>query len=813
MSRHGTRTTGSSISASSVVADPELPMDIQIIVESRPESIHHDFDGFDSQTYKGFWLLSDEEALALESWNKLEFERQNRLFEYFINLQRIRFNMKRMVFHYGPAFEGYKDRTPNQSDDYQKTFTPIKALYEYIDKLVLKKLKPAYEGHMFVNDQYILEVSTKWFSNVAAKYDYISRGVVYLARLSASDTVREWIADVEKTDELAISNRFAPSAKELFCSYFIKLFTPLALIFKDLIKLYAKMNKTELEELAKKLDEILGKINTTSDYTADLDNKISLNEQLVCADYLYLEMVNLFDKERRLNPANLEMETKYGVTWIKCKLVLCDNYLLPLLEKKHKDTNLFLSKPPIPLQYLSYKVLEPEEKSDTLQLVIIDSGNKITHTFRALRSQKMASIMLKTFTRDLNRNRNALFVKLTDATPYHLELINGCSFVSHIQQDEYALPSDSDGHDLVKRSLDKSNEASDIKSKSARPLSTTEPSCADIFSYGGQSFIAVGAYDGIYIGQENNPASWRRVCEVARVRKLDVLDNQMMLCHCGEKLYECPVTEMMTAYTGLNLCDKLLIEIQKHCKGYELGPQKLRNGPVVASSRYLFCWKDRKIRYSPMARENKWLPIFKSMRATFNVVGMSVLYPDNFSILHFTEDMPIFYLSNLNAFTNTQMPKVDGDTEMLIRQKNQKPVGVFKFGGVTPKDYEMILVYTSYFIIVSYDSNSRTFLRSRNEIMRFNFECQEAAFDPQENALFACGSRSLEIWRIPPRKEIRSDGDARPELVTIVLGHNVKLLNKTPEKVIVSLMRGENNDSTNRLIFRVRRDGRKKAPS
>lgn len=806
--KRGFGETCSIISSSSVYKVPGLSTDVRIIVKSRPPSIHHDFDKFEGKTYRSFWMLSDKEAETFKSWNTLEFERQSRLFEYYSNLQRIRFNMRRMVFHYGPDFKKAKRLTPNQQDDYRKTFVPIQALYKYLDKLVVHKLKPAYEGQMFVNDKYVLEVSRKWLINVAAKYHYISRSVVYLARLSANENVRCWITEEEQTDELARSNRFAPSAKELFSSYFIKMFTPLALILKDLAKLYEKMDKNDRREAVLAMDETLQKINTTSDYTTDLDNKISLNEDLLCSDYLYLETVDLFNVKRHLKPGSLSMEVRRGVAWTKCKLVLCDNYLLPLLEKKHKETSLFLEKPPIALQYLTYRVVEPGDKDDPYQIVIKDCGNEITHTFRTPKEQQMPTIILKTFTKDLDSSRTELFNKLSSS--FRLKLVNNWSFTTHeginYGKDSRSYTSElgPNESDLVKLSLNESKKILQMpKSVNVRPLSVAEPLTGDVFKYSDNLYYAIGTNDGLYIGQENLPMSWKRVFPLPNVNKLDVIDGTAMFVLSGEKLYRGMLADIMQAYEGMCGTEKYFKEVVKRCKGYTIGYQAERNGPVIMHSNYLFSWKDKKIKYGQINLENEYKPTMKSVKAIFNVNKVSVLSEKHFSILHKTEDAPIFYLSNLNSLTNTQMPQVDNDSEIRIRQKGQQPINAFKMPGRHQKEYEILLVYSRYCIAISYDSSQRAFTRSRNEIMLFNFNCNQASFDSESRTLFICGNRGLEAWSIPFKDEVQSDKDVRPELVTCITGNNLKLLNEANQKLLISLtLPGKKQgDVINRQIF------------
>lgn len=788
----------SSISASSVFGGSGLPLDIKIMVDSRPASIHHNFDGFEGKTYKAFWMLSDQEAETFREWNSLEFERQSRLFEYFMNLQRIRFNLKRMVYHYGEAFKKTSRLTADQESDYRKTFVPITAFYGYVDRLVTRKLKPAYEGKMFVNDRYVFDVSFRWLTKLAEKYRYISRSVVYLARLSSNDKVRDWITKEEESDQLALSNRFAPSAKELFSSYFIKLFTPLALIFKDLAKLYGKMGKIERQKQVLQLQDLIAKINITSDYTTDLDNKISLNESVLCADYLYLQTVNLFDKDRHLKPGFMELELKRGVSWVKCKLVLCDNYLLPLLEKKHRDTSLFLAQPPIAFQYLSYHVNDPEEEGDPFVLTLKDFGNEITYTFRTMKEQQMASIVLSSFTKELNTFRNKLFTKLSRT--YKLKLVNGHSFTTQEMPDpSYPALFGPEETDLV---------LTGIKNQlpvKISPLSVAEPFGAGYIKSGNDNLCAVCSNDGIYLGNEDSPESWRKVCRLSHVRQIDIVENDLLLCLSGDKLYECRISNLMGAYNQKRVADHSFKEIQKHCKGYAIGCQEQRQGPLIVNSRYVFTWKDRKIKYSPLIADNGWKCSFRSMKATFEVRRVCILYPNHFTIMHYAEDSPIFYLSNLSSLTNTPLPKIDEDSEIRIRQKGQKPIKTFVLAGERQKDYEVLLVYTRYCITVAYNSITGFFRQSRPEIMLLNFECEDAAFDSQDKVLFICGKKSVESWKIPPRDEVRSEKDARPELVGCIIGDGMRLLCDKAGQITVSMIipTGSAGTGSYRKVLRV----------
>ena len=81
------------------------------------------------------------------------------------------------------------------------------------------------------------------------------------------------------------------------------------------------------------------------------------------------------------------------------------------------------------MQYLIYRVIEPNDNNDPYQIVIKDCGNEITHLFRTPKDQKMPAIVLKTFTKDLDAFRTEMFNKLSDG--FKLTLVNNWSFTTH----------------------------------------------------------------------------------------------------------------------------------------------------------------------------------------------------------------------------------------------------------------------------------------------------------------------------------------------------------------------------------------------
>ncbi|KAG7859287.1 hypothetical protein KL939_002187 [Ogataea angusta] len=767
----------------------ELPDSIRLIVDSRPSDQVHDLDYFDGAQYSAFWLITEDEAQTLTDWNSLEFHRQNAIFELFLLLRKFRINLKRMVVHYGPAFKEAKNLTADQKADFLKTFVPLAALYEYLEKLVRKRLKPAFDNHFFVNDRYVLDCLKNWLSKLERDYEYISRSMVYLAKIAANEQFREWIQVAEQTDELALGNNYLASARELFHSYLLQAFAPMRLMVLDLKKLYTKMDDDRLVALAQDIFDLLNKINKISDFTTDLDKKIKLNEKLVCTDYLYLEMVDLFNAKRKLRvPIDVNLRT--AISSDSAILYLLDNYLLPLVKREHREASYLLNKPPIALQYLDYTV---HEENGEKTLILKDAGNCFTYNVRNERVD--APTLFNNFIKDIPKYKDELFTKLSKA--YELKLINGTSFQIPVPYYEYTVPS------IEKRELDLVQQAlaqSKFKPYSVPPIANTQVLSIDTFRRGKELFFVVGTADGLYMGKHDQPATWKKICSYPDAVKITIMHEDMGFVLLKDKLYKVDTKDIYECYEQNMMCNSRLYQIAKGVNSFEVGPQTIRRGPIVMECDILFCWTDKKIMFSIVTASNGWKLKFESMRPTFKVLGLQLLYPTDFVISHINESNPIFYLSNLNTMGNTQLNKTDSQRDLKSRIRGQRPIAAFKqFVNDKHTDYDLLLVYSRYCMFVKY-SKEQIVSISRTEILRFGFEVQDATYDSYEQILVVCSEQNVEIWKI------FRDRQAKSELIGCVIGSQARLLNKTPGKIIIGVMNSEHYAGKgNQLLLHLRK--------
>ncbi|KAG7732878.1 hypothetical protein KL948_001381 [Ogataea haglerorum] len=782
--------TDSMLSADdSPVMIENLPESVRLIVDSRPSGQVHDLDYFDGAQYSAFWLITEDEAQALTDWNSLEFHRQNAIFELFLLLRKLRINLKRMVFHYGPAFREAKNLTADQEADFQKTFVPLGALYEYLEKLVRKRLKPAFDNHFFVNDRYVLDCLKNWLSKLERDYEYISRSMVYLAKIAANERFREWIEVTEQTDELALGNNYLASARELCHSYLLQAFAPMRLMVLDLKKLYAKMEDDRLVALAQDIFNLLNNINKISDFTTDLDKKIKLNEKLVCTDYLYLEMVDLFNAKRKLRvPVDINLRT--AISSESAMLYLLDNYILPLVKREHKEASYLLNKPPIALQYLEYTI---QEENGEKTLILKDTGNCYTYNVRNERVD--APTLFNNFVKDIPKYKDELFTKLSKT--YELKLINGTSFQSPVPYYEYTVPPiERKELDLVQQALAQSK----FKPYSVPPIANTQVLSIDTFRRGRELFFVVGTADGLYMGRHDQPATWKKVCSYPDAVKLTIVHEEVVFVLLKDKLYKVDTKNMYECYEKNLLCNSSLYQVAKGVNSFEVGTQTVRRGPIVMECDILFCWTDKKIMFSIVTASNGWKLKFESMRPIFKVRGLQLLHPTDFVINHVNENNPIFYLSNLNTMGNTQLNKMDTRRELKSRIRGERPIAAFKqFVNDKNTDYDLLLVYSRYCMFVKYSKDQIVSI-SRAEILRFNFEVQDATYDSYEQILVVCGEQNVEIWRI------LKDRQAKSELIGCVIGSQARLLNKTPGKIIISVMNNERYAGKgNQLLLHLRK--------
>ncbi|KAH3665720.1 hypothetical protein OGAPHI_003908 [Ogataea philodendri] len=782
-------TSLASVASESHVFKEQLPDSVKLVVESRPSNQIHELDVFDGAQYAVFWHITDDEAKVLTDWSPLEFHRQNAIFELFLLLRKFRLNLKRMVVHYGPAFKVAKNLTPDQDADYQKTFVPIDALYAYLEKLVNKRLKPAFDNHFFVNDRYVLECWKNWLVKLERDYEYISRSMVYLAKLAANEQFRDWIRTTEETDELAYGNNYLASARELFHSYFLQVFAPMRLMMLDLKKLYIKLEDETLTMLAQEIFDLLNRINKIGDYTTDLDKKIELNKKLVCTDYLYLEMVDLFNKHRRLRvPIDIHLLT--AISSDRAVLYLLDNYLLPLVKRDHKDAVYLLNKPPVALQYLGYSVLE-EESGKTL--ILKDSGNGHTYHIRSERVD--APTLLNHFVKDIPKYKDDLFERLSKN--YELKLVNGTSFQLPTPFYEYPVaPIEREQFDMVHRAVSKSK----FQPNSVAPLASTSVTCVDTVHNKRELFFIAGTSDGLYMGKADQPSTWKKICTHTDVIGLKVLHDKVCFILIRDKLYRISTAALVESYTDERACNAKMEQIAKGVNSFVIGPQSIRKGPVVMECEILFCWTDKKIMFSIVTTASDQKLKFESMKPTFKVLGIHLLYPTDFVICHVNENNPIFYLSNLNTMGNTQLNKTDHQKDLKSRIRGQRPIGAFKlFLNDTLTDYDLLLVYTRYCMFVRY-TKEQVISSSRTEILRFDFDVHDATFDSYEQILVLCGEQNVEVWKIFKDRQIKS------ELVGCFIGPGAKILNKTPGKTMIGVLSNEQQfDKATQLILHLRK--------
>ncbi|GME74527.1 unnamed protein product [Ambrosiozyma monospora] len=771
---------------------------MKLIVDSRPSNMVHDMTTFENLQYAEFWGLTGEEGAIYRAWNDIEFSKQCKIFEFFLLLKKVRANVKRMVGHYGAEFKKAKRLTTNQSSDYEKTFVPLAAFGEYLEKLVVQRLKPVYDNNFFVNDKYVIEISLKWFTKLEKDYEYISRSMVYLATLSRS--ILPWIEEAEQTDEDR-NNRYLIRAKDLFTSYFLKFLTPLCLMVVDLKKMYVKTHDDKMTEMADRLYKSLHKINEISDYTTDLDKKIGLNNKLVCSDNLYLEMVNLFAKERKTRVGmKIDIQSQIGGWDDGGYLYLFDNYFLPLLQSsKRGEEKYTLNKPPVPLQYATFTVRGSKKSDDPKYLTVQDGGNMATYMFKYGDSEGPRAF--ETFVRDCDKYKETLFTKLCQA--YYLKVVNCTSFYWRSPHYTYEIPSAPEDYDLATTAI----EACHFKPNSPNlpPAVEAKVLSIDCFKATSSLFFVVGTSAGIYLGMSDNPASWKKVCSYPDVFKITIVDNSVMYCQCHSRLYQVNVDTLSKYYSKrISVCDSEFKHIADHIQSFEIGFQRVRRGPRIETALHLFYWKEKKIKYSVLSAENKYKLKFSEMKATFQVIGLSFLYPKDFAISHINESNPIFYLSNLTSMTNTQLPKLDDDKELKSRVREEKPIAAFKYQlGTDIKEYDILLIYSQYCVFVSYSDEYNCYRKSRNETLRFGFKVTDATFDTADGALVLCGDQSAEIWNISTNRDVKSS------MVTCVIGKEVRLLNKTPGKIMLGLTYNGSSlygGRGNQLILHVRKN-------
>ncbi|OWB83079.1 hypothetical protein B5S33_g1708 [[Candida] boidinii] len=329
----------------------DYPIDIQIILDSRLKDVGFNIDKFDRVDYQHFWHLSDSEVMKLKEWNELQFKKENLVFELFTFFIKLRINVKRIGEFFGTKFKEEPSLKGNATSISSETFDYMFKYYGVLNKLLEKRLKPAFESSMFyTDDEYILNSINVWFEKLEKSYKSSSKVFVFLNQLYNNDVIKEWVQSIQEQDTY-YGNRSLPYADELFQSYFLKVFTSLGPLLESLKSHYQKMNLHSLVSISDKLIETVKRVNKSGDGTSELDQKIKFGRKLICKDKTWLSLLDLPNDRREFN-MEVEVKLKEYHGWENAVLALFDNFLLIL---KKKSGNNILQFPPIPVKYATCK--------------------------------------------------------------------------------------------------------------------------------------------------------------------------------------------------------------------------------------------------------------------------------------------------------------------------------------------------------------------------------------------------------------------------------------------------------------------------
>lgn len=329
----------------------DYPIDIQIILDSRLKDVGFNIDKFDKVDYQHFWHLSDNEILKLKEWNELQFKKENLVFELFTFFIKLRINVKRIGEFFGSKFKEESSLKDNTTSISTETFDYMFKYYGVVNKLLERRLKPAFESSMFyTDDEYILSSINAWFETLEKSYKSSSKVFVFLNKLYNNNAVKEWIQSIQEQDPY-YGNRSLPYADELFQSYFLKVFTSLGPLLESLRSHYQKMNLNSLVNISEKLIETVKRVNKSGDGTSELDQKIKFGRKLVCKDKTWLSQLDLPNDKREFK-MEVDVKLKEYHGWENAVLALFDNCLLIL---KKKSGNNILQFPPIPIKYATCK--------------------------------------------------------------------------------------------------------------------------------------------------------------------------------------------------------------------------------------------------------------------------------------------------------------------------------------------------------------------------------------------------------------------------------------------------------------------------
>ena len=791
----------------------KLPLNMQIIVNSRAKDSIHDLNNFVNLSYAEFWDLTPEEGKSYKNWNKLEFEIQSLIFEIFTNLKKIKFNLHRLIFIYGTELKN----TGIISDTvYNNTFEVLAELYHYLTKFLVKKLKPSFDNKFFVNDTHILKLLTHWFKQLNDQYQHISSSAVYLSTICSNDEVKKIIMNISQNDQSNISNRSAVSPIELFNSYFIKLFTSIQLLFDRLKSLYKEDNNLINYELSDNLENIIKKINNISDSTSELEKKIAFNEKLSYKteiNFSHMEMVNMFDENRKSRePLKLEFKS-HNLLWSDSLIAPFDNYLVILSIKNpstlnflSKEEEYILSKNPIPLQYLS---IDTYIDGDYKILILKDIGSKTSYYFRKMNDVSIT--IVDRFIKDLKLLQEEFWKSLLHNGKIELKIFNKDNFVS--KSDSYPNYDvnliSNDDYNLINLTVSTYEALLDSKiDHSFEPLLTNILSC-DYFtrktSNITERIIVIGTNLGIFMSKASDPTSLHQVHHMKNVKKLTILNNEIIICISNDSLYRLQIEKLYSTYKyGLPPCDiNIFEENKRHINDYSIGFQSLNNGrPSSSGMPYLFTWSEKNVYYSELNKANGYKFNWQSFKTHYNIIKLQTVYANNFGISHNVDNSAVWNLSKLSDIRSIGLNNLD-IKDIL---KNEKPIGIFPFPNKTKNISEVLIVFSKFCTRVK--NVKGKYIQSTDEIIWFGSICESVSFDCEEKILIAVNKQSVEI------RKLFDETSKRSELIGCLLGHDISLINDMPGKAILKCHRLNKDDSKlsttvkeyeNQVIFKIKR--------
>lgn len=780
----------------SIPSDDDLPSDMKFILYSRPESNEHNMRTFKNQSYNEFWNLSPEEGKVYKDWNKSEFDIQSLLFEVFTNLKKIRFNLHRLIFIYGAEL---KDTGVLSLVDYDKTFEVLTDFYYYLDKLLIKKLKPLFDNHFFVNATKVLKCLNNWFKQLSSQYRHISGSVVFLSKFSSNEDIKELIVGISKKDLENQTNRNAVPPLELFNSYFIKLFTSIALLFNKLKSTYKNINSMKNYELSSSLESTVKNINNISNSTSDLQKKINFNEKLTFnseTDYSKFQMVDMFD-ERRIAKEPMKLEIKNNINWSTCLIAAFDNYLTIFGIKSNtislnKKDEYALLKSPIPIRYLEYDTfIDGNYKI----IVIKDIGSRISYTFRKTNDRTVA--ILDRYLKDITELQKEFWSSNLINSKIDVKFLNSNSFISKTEDySPFKLTTVPKEFDYLQQKVNKNDRVDNLKV--FEPMLTDVLSCDTFYmriNSKTEKYCIVGTSFGIFIGKANNSSSFRKVHHITHVKKLQVLHNEILIFISKESLYKILIDKLFNAYKfDLPPCDiNIFDENKRYVSDFTVGYQSsvsLSN----SGSPYLFTWSNKLVNYTELRRSKSWKFNWQSFKTPQNILKLQTVYANNFAVGSLVDNCATWSLSKLSDIRASLLNNLD-IKDIL---KNEIPIGIFPFPNEIENISEILVVYSKF--CVRMKNVKGKYIQSNEEIIWFGMKCESATFDCEEKILITVNKQMIEVRSLFDNHKLRS------ELIACITGNNISLINDMPGTAIIKAQEIQGNAEFKReIVFRIKK--------